>query len=182
MSNLPGFRRTFKLAASLVVLAALLLSIAGCTTQQGQGSGMTGNSAPVEQTAMGASGMKPASGMASKTVDPNAQTCSDCAGKGMAPMVEGTAATSGGVQTMAIGVKDGYYNPNQFKAQSGMPIKVVFTGSAAGCLGNPTFKSLGKKADFTKTGSATIDLGTLAPGTYEFACGMGMTGGKIVVQ
>jgi plastocyanin domain-containing protein len=87
-----------------------------------------------------------------------------------------------GTQVIAIGVKDGYYNPNQFKASAGSPIKVTFTGKTKGCLGMPILKSLGKKADFNRSGTATIELGTLQPGTYEFTCGMGMTGGKIVVQ
>jgi plastocyanin domain-containing protein len=97
-------------------------------------------------------------------------------------MVEGATTMANGTQVIAIGVKDGYYNPNQFKAAAGSPIRVTFSGKTKGCLGMPEFKSLGKKGDFNTSGSATIELGTLPPGTYEFTCGMGMTGGKIVVQ
>lgn len=100
----------------------------------------------------------------------------------MAPMVDGAATSAGGQQVIAIGVKNGYYTPNQITVKAGTPIKVVFAGNAKGCLGKPRFKSLGKKADFTQSGTATIELGDLKPGTYEFKCGMGMTGGKIVVQ
>jgi plastocyanin domain-containing protein len=97
-------------------------------------------------------------------------------------MVDGPVETKDGVQVIAVGVKDGYYSPNQFKAKAGIPVTVVFTGSTKGCIGKPTFKTLGKKADFNDTGSATIELGALAPGTYEFACGMDMVGGKIIVE
>ena len=80
-----------------------------------------------------------------------------------------------------VGIKNGYYTPNQFTVAAGMPTKITFTGKAVKCLGKPIFKSLSKKGDFTKTGSTTIDLGSLSAGTYEFTCGMGMTAGKIVV-
>jgi plastocyanin len=114
--------------------------------------------------------------------DASAQGCADCAGKGMAPMVKGTAVDENGVQVIKIGVVNGYYSPNEFMVKAGTPVKVVFTGKAKGCLAKPQFKTLGKKADFTTSGTATIDLGTVSAGTYDFACGMGMTGGKIVAQ
>jgi plastocyanin domain-containing protein len=100
----------------------------------------------------------------------------------MAPMVDGAVKSENGVQVIAVGIKDGYYSPNTFAAKSGGPIKVVFTGKATDCLANPTFKSLNKTVNIEKTGTGTIDLGTLKVGTYEFGCSMGMTGGKIVVQ
>jgi len=39
-----------------------------------------------------------------------------------------------------------------------------------------------QKADFTQTGEATMDLGTLSPGTYDLTCGMDSAGGSLVVQ
>jgi plastocyanin len=108
--------------------------------------------------------------------------CASCAGKGMAPMVEGTVTSENGSQIVAVGIKDGYYSPNTFTVKAGEPVKVVFTGKATGCLANPTFKSLNKTVNIEQTGAGTIDLGVLTPGTYEFSCKMGMTGGKITVQ
>jgi plastocyanin domain-containing protein len=100
----------------------------------------------------------------------------------MAPMVMGSVEASKGAQVAMVGIKDGYYSPNVFTAKAGTPIKVVFTGRAIKCLARPAFKTLGKSVNFEKSGTGTIDLGTLAPGTYEFGCKMGMVGGKIIVQ
>jgi len=117
----------------------------------------------------------------SATAAGDAQTCSSCAGKGMAPMVKGSAVDENGVQVIKIGVKDGYYTPNELMVKAGQPVRVVFSGKATGCLAKPTFSSLSKKADF-RGGAATIDLGVLPAGSYPFTCGMKMTGGNIVVQ
>lgn len=163
--------------ATLVLCGALAVALSGCA--------QAANNKPAVAPKPASGAMKatnPAmSKMASQPVDPDTQQCANCAGKGMAPMVMGMAKTVDGVQIIKIGLKDGYYSPNQFTVAPGIPVKVTFTGKAIKCLGKPMFKSLNKKADFTKTGSATIDLGSLSGGTYEFSCGMGMTGGKIVV-
>jgi plastocyanin len=169
------------MTVGVVFAAALMIATTGCT-QSGPKPGMMNKVVPIEKASTGASGMKTDSMASSSSADPNAQQCADCAGKGMAPMVEGTTTMANGTQVIAIGVKDGYYNPNRFKAAAGSPITVTFSGKTKGCLGKPQFKTLGKNADFNTSGSATIELGTLPPGTYEFTCGMGMTGGKIVVQ
>ena len=162
------------------MLAALVLSSAGCA-QTGMSSRAV-NAKMSAEKATAASGMSMASAEGSGTTDPDAQACADCAGKGMAPMVDGTVETKDGVQVIAVGVKDGYYSPNQFRAKAGTPINVVFTGNTTGCLGKPKFATLDKSADFNDSGTATIELGALAPGTYEFACGMDMVGGKIIVE
>jgi plastocyanin domain-containing protein len=111
-----------------------------------------------------------------------AQTCSECGKKGMAPMVMGKASTADGVQVLKVSVVGGYYSPNRFTVAAGTPVKVVFSGSAKGCIAMPKFAALGKQADFAKSGSATVDLGTLEPGTYTWTCAMGMNAGKITVR
>jgi len=176
-------RRCVGVTASTVVLClalGVLLTATGCT-QAASDSGAPAKAAGTMGATKG-SDAKMGSMQASSKTDPNAQKCADCAGKGMAPMVDGTIETVDGVQVIKVGVKDGYYNPNQFVAKANVPIKVVFSGNAAGCLGKPGFKELGKKVDFIESGSETIELGALEAGTYEFMCGMGMTGGKVVVE
>jgi len=71
--------------------------------------------------------------------------------------------------------------PNEFTAQAGLPVTVVFSGTAEGCLAEPEFPDLGVKADLS-TGSATMELGVLEPGTYPFTCSMGVNEGHITVQ
>jgi plastocyanin len=120
-------------------------------------------------------------GTAAGCATAKAQTCSVCGKSETPPAVEGSAEVVDGVQVVNIGVKKGFYNPNRITVAAGQPVTVVFSGNAEKCLAMPKFESLGKKADFTD-GSASIDLGPLKPGTYEFTCGMGMTGGTITVE
>jgi len=86
-----------------------------------------------------------------------------------------------GVQVLKVGLADGYYAPNNFTVQAGMPVTVVFTGSAEGCLAEPEFPGLGLKGDMSG-GSATFDLGQLRPGKYTFTCSMGVNVGTITVE
>jgi plastocyanin domain-containing protein len=126
--------------------------------------------------------MQSVAASASASTTSGVQTCGQCGGKGAPSKVVGTAVTQSGVQVVSIGFVNGYYSPNTFTVKAGMPVQVVFTGSAKGCLAKPQFASLGKKADVSVTGSATIDLGALKPGVYKFTCAMGMNAGTITVQ
>jgi hypothetical protein len=165
------------LAAAGIVAASVALAACSSATQTPGASTSSGSA----QMPMSPSGAMQA-GSPSVAYASNVETCATCAGEGMAPMVQGSATTKGGVQVVNVGIKDGYYSPNMFMVKSGAPVRVVFTGKAAGCLAKPMFKTLNKSADFEKTGTATIDLGNLQAGTYEFTCGMGMVGGKVVVK
>jgi plastocyanin domain-containing protein len=106
--------------------------------------------------------------------------CAGCNGKKI-PVVAGATTVQGSVQTVQIGVVDGYYTPNKIAAKAGIPIQVVFSGKVKGCVGMPKFSSLGKQADFT-SGKATLDLGALKAGTYGFTCKMGSNPGSFIVQ
>ena len=166
---------------TLAILIALIaaLTLAGCASTGGSAMNGSNPATMKKPTVMNASA---GNQLASTSATAGAvQECAVCAGKGMAPMVKGEATNENGVQVVRIGVKNGYYSPNMFMVKAGQPVKVVFTGKATDCLAKPMFPSLNKKTDFS-AGSAILDLGTLAPGTYEFACGMKMTGGKIVAQ
>ncbi len=97
-------------------------------------------------------------------------------------MVPGKAVVKDGVQVVAIEIINGYYVPNKITAKAGMPIQVDFSGKSKGCVSKPKFPGLGKSADLSKTGAATLDLGTLKPGVYKFTCAMGMNAGSITIQ
>jgi plastocyanin len=140
-------------AATAIAALALAAALAGCTSSAGG--------------VVGASGV---------------QLCAECAGKGMPAKVTGSATVVAGVQVVDVAIVNGTYAPNVITAKAGLPIRVVFAGKAEKCLARPTFKSLGKSGDVTGTGSAIIDLGTLAPGVYEFTCSMGMNAGTITVE
>jgi len=108
-------------------------------------------------------------------------TCPMC-NKGAPAAEKGTASEEDGVQIVRITLKEGYYSPNEITIKSGMPAKLVFAGEAKDCSGKPKIAELNKQVDFTGTGEATMDLGTVSPGTYKLTCGMGSDGGTLVVQ
>ena len=165
-------------SVALVVLMMVVVAIvvAGCSsgTASNSGSSTTG-SAP-------ANGMQASSTNASAPADPSVQVCGECSGKGMGKMVAGKAVVKDGVQVVAIQIINGYYVPNKITAKAGMPIQIDFAGKSKGCVSKPKFPSLSQSADLSKTGVATMDLGTLKPGVYKFTCAMGMNAGSITVQ
>ena len=169
--------RFLLLATALVALLAVMFVLAGCSAKT--------RIAPtgMPATPASSSSMKMAITAADKT-DPNAQSCITCSLGKKAPAVSGSTVTASGTQLIDVAIKDGTYSPNRFTAKAGTPIDVKFTVDGKpvkGCLSMPTFKSLGKSITLT-TGTKTVSLGALAPGTYEFTCSMGMNAGQIVVQ
>lgn len=108
-------------------------------------------------------------------------TCPMCM-KGAPEVEKGTATEEDGVQIVRITLKDGYYSPNEIALKAGVPAKLIFTGDAKDCSGKPKIAELDMQADFTQTGEATMDLGTLSAGTYKLTCGMDSDGGSLVVQ
>ena len=83
---------------------------------------------------------------------------------------------------LEVDLEGGYYRPNRFTVRAGVPVKVVFTGWAEDCLGQPEFPELGLKGDLSSTGRAVFPLGVLDPGTYTFTCAMGVNEGRITVE
>lgn len=150
------------------------LVASGCTTAAGEKAA----TAPATASQPAATPSMPATATTASDV----QTCLECGTKKMPAMVKGAAAVENGVQIVNIAIEGGTYVPNTISVKAGMPVKVVFTGKAKGCLAKPTFKALGKKLDLTTAGSGTIDLGSVKAGTYEFTCGMGMNAGKITAS
>jgi plastocyanin domain-containing protein len=120
--------------------------------------------------------------MASTDSSPGIAACSECSGKGKPPITEGQATAQAGVQVVNVKIENGTYVPNKITAKAGMPVQVVFTGPAKDCVGKPKFGSLNKQIDIRKTGTGTIDLGTLSAGTYTFSCGMGANEGSVIVE
>lgn len=120
--------------------------------------------------------------IAQSSASTEAQICASCWGGGSPdPKVAGEAVVEGGVQVLRVGLVGGYYEPNEFTVQAGLPVTVVFTGRAEGCLAEPEFPELGVKADMS-SGRATVALGRLRPGTYSFTCSMGVNEGSITAK
>jgi len=105
-----------------------------------------------------------------------------CCGSGsaaaVAPVV-GTAQLSDGVQKIFVDVKL-QYSPNVIHLKAGVPTEITFS-SAQGCTGVVQSQDLGFEEDLT-SGSKTVKLDGLKPGTYGFSCGMNMIQGHVVVE
>jgi hypothetical protein len=158
-------------AGLMVLVAMLVVAVVGCTSQSSAGMSAT-DAKPMgsaEQTQTGGAAMA------------KKMTCPMC--NVGAPAVEkGAAKDENGVQVARITLKGEYYSPNEIEIKAGVPAKLIFSGNAKDCAGKPKIAALNKQVDFTKTGEATMDLGTLSPGVYKLTCGMDSAGGSIVVR
>lgn len=153
----------------IVVLSLAIAVMSGCASQPSAEKSM--NAQPAQAASQGNSGGPMEAKM----------TCLMCS-KGAPAAEKGTATEENGVQVVNVVLKDGYYSPNEITIKAGIPAKLIFTGEAKDCAGKPKIEQLGKQADFTATGEATMDLGTPSAGTYPLTCGMGSAGGTLVVQ
>ena len=101
-----------------------------------------------------------------------------CCGGGGAP-VTGAAIVKGGVQTIDVDASSGF-NPNVIELKAGIPTEITFS-QASGCTGSVYSSDLGFQEDLS-SGPKTVKIKALQPGTYNFACGMNMVTGQIVVK
>ncbi len=100
-----------------------------------------------------------------------------CGGGGAA--TTGAAKIVGGVQKIKVDASQGY-NPNTIQLKAGVPAEITFSQSA-GCTAIVQSADLGFQEDLSG-GPKTVKLKGLPAGTYNFACGMNMVRGTIVVQ
>jgi hypothetical protein len=103
-----------------------------------------------------------------------------CCGGGGGPAITKKAEVVGGVQTIAVDISKGYYDPNTIELKAGVPAEITF-GQGSGCLGQVQSQELNFFEDLT-SGPKTVKVGALQPGTYTFTCGMQMVSGTIVVK
>ena len=151
-------------AVVAIVLGSMALRPSDSASPSAQGTASSGS--PIAQSSPSA----------------KAQICASCWGDGSPdPQTTGAPVVEDGVQVLKVGLASGYYQPNNFTVQASMPVTVVFTGNAEGCLAEPELPELGLKADMSG-GSATVALGSLKPGKYSFTCSMGVNEGTITVQ
>ena len=90
-----------------------------------------------------------------------------------------TAQVQGGVQKIAVDVTL-RYNPSVVRLKAGVPAEITFS-QAQGCTALVQSKDLGFQEDLS-AGPKTVKLAGLQPGTYNFACGMNMVRGQVVVE
>ncbi len=103
-----------------------------------------------------------------------------CGGGATGPKTTKGASVSGGVQKIAVDVSKGYYDPSTIELKAGVPAEITFS-QASGCTGIVQSQQLGFSEDLSG-GPKTVSLPALQAGTYQFACGMNMVTGTIVVK
>lgn len=108
-----------------------------------------------------------------------------CCGSGARPSAggsskSGVATTQGDTQSISVDLSQGYYDPSTIRLRAGVPAEITF-GQSSGCTGQVQSQELGFFEDLT-SGPKTVKLPALSPGTYSFACGMGMVSSSIVVE
>lgn len=167
---MQGKNRTAGMIAAAMMVAVVMITATGCVAD--------GNAST-------SGGMKPATSMpVGMKVDPDSQNCAACTTGEVAPPVAGTVEMLDGTQTINVAIKDGTYVPNRFAATPDAPVVMKFTVEgkpATACVSKPTIKQLDQMIEIT-SGTKSMDLGTLEPGTYDLTCGMGRPVGQIVVQ
>lgn len=149
--------------------------------------------ATIAQAAVGQTGASGAQATANSTAAANSTGadaatggCACCGGASQTtadgvtgPRVDGTAKLTAGVQAIAVEVTT-VYSPNVIHLKAGVPAEVTF-GLAQGCTSQVQSQVLGFAEDLS-AGPKVVTIKDPRPGTYEFACGMNMVHGKIVVE
>ena len=85
-------------------------------------------------------------------------------------------------QTATIVVNGGYF-PSTVILKKGIPAQVNFDmHDSTACLSHVVFEQLGVNKDLTKQKITTINIPTDKAQTFNFACGMDMFHGKVIVK
>lgn len=87
-----------------------------------------------------------------------------------------------GEQIATIKVANGY-EPNVIQLQKGIPTKLIFkrTNESA-CLAKVQSSSLAFNKELPLNQNIEITINTSKPGEYDYACGMNMFHGKVVIK
>src|SRR5262245_54153871 len=99
-----------------------------------------------------------------------------------APRAAAAAAVTDGVQEAVIVVRGGY-EPAVVRASASVPLRLVFDRQEDGdCSSRVVFPSLGINRWLAPHARTAVDVPTTAPGAFEFACGMNMLHGSLVLE
>ena len=80
-------------------------------------------------------------------------------------------------------VVNGGYSPSTVILKKGIPAQVNFDmHDSTACLSHVVFEQLGVNKDLTKQKITTINIPTDKVQTFNFACGMDMFHGKVIVK
>lgn len=84
-------------------------------------------------------------------------------------------------QKVVLGIKDYNYYPNTITLNAGQPVSISLDSTVSGCLRDFTIRAMGIHK-YLKSPQDTIEFTPTKPGTYTFACSMGMGTGTLIVK
>ncbi len=88
----------------------------------------------------------------------------------------------GGVQEVEITVKGGY-SPNLIRARQGVPLRLVFDRQESGdCTSRVVLSDFGVTRALPAFARTTVELSPEHAGVFDFACGMNMIHGTLIVE
>ncbi|MAT05884.1 MAG: copper-translocating P-type ATPase [Acidimicrobiaceae bacterium] len=92
------------------------------------------------------------------------------------------AALVDGVQEVRVIVKGGY-SPDLIRVRQGVPLRLIFDRQEAGdCTSRVVFPDFAASKSLPAFGTATLDLTPDRAGRFDFACGMNMIHGSLIVE
>lgn len=101
-------------------------------------------------------------------------------GKHTEKVEEGTIANNEQTATVVV---NGGYSPATVVLKKGVPAQLNFKmEDSTACLSHVVFEQLGINEDLTKQKITKIDIPTDKAGTINYACGMDMFHGKVIVK
>ncbi len=96
------------------------------------------------------------------------------------PSGVGAVAAAGGGQEATI-VVEGGYTPDTIRVRAGSPVRLTFERRESDpCSEKVVLDAFGLSADLPQGRQIPVEFTPAEPGTYEFACQMGMLRGRIV--
>ncbi|WP_301052079.1 MULTISPECIES: cupredoxin domain-containing protein [Lactobacillus] len=84
---------------------------------------------------------------------------------------------------VVVNAKNHGYKPDVVTFKTGKPAQLKFIPSDnMGCMNEVVFKDLGVDKKLEGQKEVTVNIPTDKPGTYNYACGMNMFHGKVIVK
>lgn len=100
----------------------------------------------------------------------------------LATRAEARAQAAGGTQQIRIRVKGGY-TPTVVRVQAGRPVRLdFFRDESNPCTEEVVLPDFGIRTWLPEHETTPVEFTPVTPGTYEFACGMGMVHGRLIVE
>jgi len=168
-------KKVLVLLAGLLIIAGAGLALAGLAEIRGftNGTGLASRS--------GAEGDGPGGGVPAGFRGPGRTGCACCGTQNPdAAGTTGTARLSEGIQEAYIEVNGGYI-PETLTVKAGVPLRLTFSKGTSSCDSIIVLPFINQQIDVS-AGEQTVEIPALAPGTYEYYCGMKMLYGRIVAE